>query len=76
MHILFIMWLYALRFISCKVSVDAFILLYSKLLLAKLSLFVCDVVLNSIGNLLAYLAALFVTIVCRLLSLTGGGYSA
>ena len=34
------MWFYALRFVTCKVSVDAFSLLYSKLLLAKLSLFV------------------------------------
>ena len=40
MHNLHIMWLYALRFVTCKVSVDAFSLLYSKLLLAKLSLFV------------------------------------
>ena len=36
----FEMWLYALRFNTCKVSVDAFSLLYSKLLHAKLSLFV------------------------------------
>ena len=35
------MWLYALRFVTCNVSVDAFSLLYSKLLIAKLSLFVC-----------------------------------
>ena len=40
MHNLYIMWLYALRFVTCKVSVDDFSLLYSKLLLAQLSLFV------------------------------------
>ena len=33
-----IMWLYAVRFVTCKVSVDAF-RLYSNLFLAKLSLF-------------------------------------
>ena len=40
MHNLYIMWNYALRFATCKVSVDAFSLLYSKLFLAKMSLFV------------------------------------
>ena len=40
LHNLYIMWLSALRFVSGKVSVDAFSLLYSKLLMAKLSLFV------------------------------------
>ena len=40
MHNLYIMWLYALRFVTCKVSVDALSLLYFKLLLAKLCLFV------------------------------------
>ena len=34
------MCLCALRFVTRKVSVDAFSLLYSKLLIAKLSLFV------------------------------------
>ena len=34
------MRLYALQFVACKVSVDGFSLLYSKLLHAKLSLFV------------------------------------
>ena len=34
------MRLYALRFVTCKVSVDAFSLIYFKFLLAKLSLFV------------------------------------
>ena len=63
------MWLYALRFVTCKVIVDVFCLLYSKLMIAKLSLFV--LVLNRIGNLLAYVAALFVTSVCRLSSLSG-----
>ena len=40
MHNLDIMWLYALRFDTRKFSVDAFSLLYYKLLLAKLCLFV------------------------------------
>ena len=31
MHSLYIMWLYALLFVTYKVSVDAFSLLYSKL---------------------------------------------
>ena len=34
------MWLYALRFFSHEVSMDAFSLVYPKLLLATLSLFV------------------------------------
>ena len=49
---------------------DAFSLLCSKLLLAKLSLFVVGANFAewrwSIGNLLAYIAAFFVTIVCNL----------
>ena len=40
MKYLYIMWLYVFRFVACKVSVGAFSLLYSKLLLAKLCLFV------------------------------------
>ena len=40
MHNLYIMWLYALQYVTCKVSVDAFSLLYSNLLFAKLGLFV------------------------------------
>ena len=40
MHNLYIMWLYALQFVTCKASVDAFSLFNSKLLIAKLSLFV------------------------------------
>ena len=72
MHNLCIMWIYALRFVTCKVTVDAFSLLYSKLLLAKLSLFyVVPLLLNCFGNLLAYVAALFVTYVCRWLSVRG-----
>ena len=43
MHVLYIMWFFALRFVRCKVSVDAFSLLYSKLLRAELSLFVVTV---------------------------------
>ena len=57
-HNLYIMWLYDLRFITCKISVDAFSLLYSKLLLAKF-VFVLFL-LHRIGNLLAYVAALLV----------------
>ena len=38
--LLYIMRLNALRFVTCKVSVDAFSFLYSQLLLAKLSLLV------------------------------------
>ena len=57
MDYLYIIWLNALRFVSCKVGVFAFSLLYFKLSFAKLSLFV--------------FGALFVTSVCRLLSLRG-----
>ena len=39
MHNFYIMWLYALRFVTYKISVDAFSVLLSKLLIAKLSLF-------------------------------------
>ena len=60
-----IMWLNALRLVSCKFSVDAFSLLYSKLLLAKLCLFVfCATFAEWHGNLLAYVAALFVFVGC------------
>ena len=63
------MWFYALRFVSCKLGVDAFSFLYFKLLHAKLSLFVFVPLLrNGIGRLLAYAAAFFVISVCRLLS--------
>ena len=66
MHKLCIMWLYALRLVKCKVSVDGFSLLYSKLLHANLNLFVFgSLLLNSIGKLLAYVAVLFVTSVSR-----------
>ena len=52
--------------------VDAFSLFYSKLLFAKLSLFLFSLILpNRIDNLLAYVAALFMTSICRLLSLRG-----
>ena len=57
--------------------VDAFSLFYSKLLFAKLSLFLFSLILpNCIDNLLAYVAALFMTSICRLLSLRGWGDSA
>ena len=72
MHNLYIMRLCSFQFISCKISVDAFSLIYSKLLLAKLCLFVFgDTFAASIGNLLAYVASLFVTSVCRLLTVRG-----
>ena len=72
MHNSYLMWLCVLRFVTCKVSVDAFGLLFSKLLLAKLNLiFLVPLLLNCFGILIAYLAALFVTSVCRLLSLSG-----
>ena len=55
-----------------KCGLDAFNLIYSNLLLAKLCLFVFGaILLHRIGNLLAYVAALFVTSVCRLLSIRG-----
>ena len=45
---------------------DAFNLLYSKLLLAKLCLFdLMPFLLKCFGNLVAYVAAYFVTSVCR-----------
>ena len=69
MRNLYIMWPYVLRFILCKIIVDAFSWLYSKLLMAKLSVFVFGA--ESLGNSLAFVAALFVTSVCRLLSLSG-----
>ena len=72
MHNSYLMWFCALRFVTCKVSVDGFGLLFSKLLLAKLNLiFLVPLLLNWFGILLAYLAALFMTSVCRLLSLSG-----
>ena len=40
MHSLYILWFYSLQFVINKVIVDAFSLLSSKFLLAKLSLFV------------------------------------
>ena len=43
MYNLYIMRLYVLRFVTCKVSVDAVSLLYSKLLIAKSSIFVFGV---------------------------------
>ena len=43
MHNLYVMWFYALQFVTYKVSVNAFSLLYSKLLIVKLSLFVFGV---------------------------------
>ena len=48
------MWLNALRFVTCKVIVDAFSLLYSKLLLTKLSLFgFCAIFADSHGQFIS-----------------------
>ena len=38
MHNSYIMWFVTLRFVSCKITVDAFSLLFFKLLIAKLCL--------------------------------------
>ena len=66
-HYLYIMWLYDLQFVTCKISVDAFSFLYIKLLLQNLVyLYLVPFLLNHIGNLLAYVAALFVISVGRL----------
>ena len=54
-----------MQFVTCKFCVDAFSLLYSNLLHAKLSVFIwCLFLLNCIGKLLAYAASLFVNSVC------------
>ena len=52
---------------------NAFSLLYSKKLLAKLFffLYLVSLLLHGVGNLLAFVAALFVTSVCQLLSVRG-----
>ena len=51
---------------------DAFSLLYSKLYLQNsVYLYLVPLLLHRIGNLLAYVAALFATSVCRLLSVLG-----
>ena len=70
---LYIMWLCALPFVPSKVSVDAFILLYYKLLLAKLIQFVFGAKFADWYCRLISICsrALFVTSVCRLLSLRG-----
>ena len=66
------MWFYALQFVTCKVIVDNFSLLYSKLLHANcVYLYLVPFLLYGIGKLLAYVAAFFVTSVCRPLSLRG-----
>ena len=73
MHNIYIRWFYALRFVACKISVDAFRLLGSKLLLANcVYLYLVPFLPNCIGNLLAYVAALFVTSVWRWLKVRGG----
>ena len=45
MHVLYIIWLYAYQFITCKVSVEAFSLLYANLFHAKLCLSIIGVTL-------------------------------
>ena len=57
---------------ACKVSVDAFSLLYSKLLLKKLGRFVFGFTFAKLHwQFISNVAAIFVTSVCRLLSLRG-----
>ena len=64
--------IYSLQFVTCESSVDAFSLLYSESLLVKLSLFLFGATFAELlGNLLAHVAALFLTSVCWLLSLHG-----
>ena len=58
-----LIWLYAFQMITCKFSVGAFNLLYSKLLLAKLRLFVSGATFAA--YFIAYVAALFVAIVVK-----------
>ena len=59
MHNLYIMWLYALRFVTCKVSVDAFSFLY---FYTNLNLFVFGATFGElIGDLLlVYVYMLFI----------------
>ena len=72
MHSLYIMWLCALRFVTCKVSVYYNPNYY---LQSWVYLYLMRFLLNGTGNLLAYVAALFVTSVCRLPSLHDWGDS-
>ena len=63
---------YAFQFVTCKVSVDAFSLLYPKLLLAKLCLFEFGATFAELyWQFISMVAALFVTSVCRWLSVRG-----
>ena len=72
MHYLYIMWLYALRFVTCKVCVDAFSLLYSKLLLANLYLFVFSATVVELhSQFISICSSLFVTSFCGCLSVRG-----
>ena len=56
MNNLYIMWLYALRFVTCKVGVH---------------LYFVQLLLNGIGNLLAYVAFSFVSSVCQWICVRG-----
>ena len=60
MHNLYIMWLYAFRFVACKVSVDASVCYIPSYYLQN-CLYLVPLLLNGIGYLLAYVAVLFVT---------------
>ena len=72
MHNLYIMCFSALRFVTSKVSGDAFSLIYFNFITCKFeSLYLVPLLLNRIGKLLAYVASLPVTSVCGLLSLRG-----
>ena len=53
----YMMWLYALQFVTCRVSVDAFSLLYSSYCMQNwVYLFQVLILLNLMGKLLAYVA--------------------
>ena len=60
------MWLHAFRFITYKVSLDAFVCYIPNYFLQNfVYLYLVPLLLNCIGNLLAYVAASFVTSGCR-----------
>ena len=63
----FLKWIfYAIWFYAFQASVDAFSFSYSKLVHANLSVGIVALLLHCIGNLLAYVAALFMASVTKL----------
>ena len=69
MHSSYIMWLYAVRFVTCNVCVDVFSLSHSKLLLAKLYLFVFGATGAELHwQFISICSSLFVTSFCGCLS--------